>query len=188
VRLPPLLAVLALVLGLAGCGGGDDGDDGRVVEGTGFELELPDGWSDASERARQLEFAGAKPDVVLVGSAVGGFTPRINVIVEAGISPDARLADDVEAGRRALRTGRVGERRIRGADAEVGEATAAGLGGERAAAFDHVRTVEGRRVRTRQIVALRRGTAYTLTYAAPPDAFDAGLGALNEVLATWRWR
>lgn len=181
-----LLVLPILLAALLGACGGDDG--GGTAEGTGFTVEVPDGWADASDRAEALEFAGFRPDLVLVGPPRDGFTPSVNVVVEAGVPPETRLDGYVEAGRAVLRAGRLGEEEIPGGEVELGEVRAAGVGGERAATFDHVRTVDGRRLRARQVVALRGSTAYTLTFTDLAERFDSSVSKLNSVLASWRWR
>jgi hypothetical protein len=192
-----LLVLLGLLCALAlpACGGGGDGgSDGGSgggergeVEGTGYTLDVPAGWEDATSRASELGFAGFQPDVVLVGKQVEGFRPSVNVVLESSLSPDVELGDYVEAGRQVLRRGRLGGQRIPGEDVELGEVRDAGVDGERAASFEHERSIEGRRLRARQIVVLRESSAYTITYTALADRFDAGLRELDRVVASWRW-
>jgi hypothetical protein len=180
-----LVGLLCLTL-CAGCGD-DNGDGGKVVEGTRYELTVPDGWNDQSERADDAEFAGFRPEVILTGEREEGFQPNLNVIHESSLAPDVDLDSYLETTRSQLEGGSVPGADL-GRDVEVGEPAPARLGGERALTFDHSRSVEDKRLKVRQLIALRGGGAYVLTYTALEDRFEDDLGRFESAVDSWRWK
>jgi hypothetical protein len=67
---------LGLLLPLAACGD----DAGEVVEGSAYEVTVPDGWDDESKAGEEVEVAGFSPELVLTGEQADGFATNVNVI------------------------------------------------------------------------------------------------------------
>jgi DcrB len=185
VRVRLLILLLGLAL-LAGCGG-DDGDGGKTVEGSDYELTVPDGWDDRTSRADDLEVAGFEPEVIFTGEREEGFQPNLNVIRESSIAPGVNLDDYVETTREQLQAGSVGDVEL-GSDVELGEPMPSELDGEDAVTMDHERTLETKRIKARQVIVLRDGAAYALTYTALEDRFEDDLERFESAVDSWSWK
>ena len=192
-RLRPIarLALAALALAVAGCGGDDD----DPVEGTGYTYSVPGEWEDVSERAEEeIEVGGYRPDTLVVAEGEDGFATNVNVIREDGVPERitaaqyaevsvAGLRDPVAAGLppelaqavEALNPTRISEPR----DAE--------LDGEEALTWDYHSVQGGREVRVRQVATVMDGAGFTVTLTVLPDRFEEGAGALDEVVESWSW-
>jgi hypothetical protein len=181
-----LVAGLMCLVLLAGCGD-DNGEGGEVVEGTGYELTVPDGWNDRTDRAEDFQFAGFEPDVIFTDDAESGFQVNVNVTREPDIG-SIGLDEYVEAAREIVRQGSIGGEQIPGGGAELGPARPTELDGEEAREFDHTREVQGQQLKLRQRVAVRDGAAYTITYTALEEGFDEDLDAYEAAVESWRWR
>ena len=83
IRSAATVAVLCLLVLLAGCG--SEAGDARA--GSGYELDLPDGWSDDTEEAEEAESA-IRFDSLLRKGREDGFATNVNVIRE-------RVGEDV---------------------------------------------------------------------------------------------
>ncbi len=63
------------------------------------------------------------------------------------------------------------------------------VAGAPARALDYRATFGGRRLHDRQVYAVRDGWGYVVTYSALPGSqYLAIVSALNEFVASWRWR
>jgi hypothetical protein len=49
------------------------------------------------------------------------------------------------------------------------------------------RSEDNGRIRQRQVVAVKDGAIYTITWSVAADAFEAQEATLDEILASWRW-
>jgi hypothetical protein len=176
--------VLALVAASGGCGS----DENEVVGGKGFEVSVPDDWDDATDRAEEVAFAGFAPEILFVGDREEGFQPSINVVRESSLAPDLSLSRYVEAAQEVLEQGTVGGEEIPGEDPEIEKPSRTTLAGEPALSFDQERSIEGKRLRLRQVIALRGRAAYSVTYTALEDRFDDDLGRFRSTLESWRWQ
>lgn len=185
-----LLVAALLAAGLlAGCGG-DDADDGGngAVEGTGYTVELPDGWDDRSDQSEDFAAAGFEPDVVMSDDPEGGFARNINVLRQTSLADGVdvdRLAQD---SRRALQDPELLEQLGGGLEpTDISDVTELQLDGEPARAFDYSSERDGRELRFRQVYAVEGGTGYVITYTALADDFEEGAQALDEVVDSWTW-
>lgn len=185
-----LMATLAL---FSACGGDDDDDGGGggsrpgTVQGTGYEVSAPGGWKNEEDTAKHSR-QGFEPDTILLGRTVEGYQANVNVIRETSLSEGLTVEQYVAAARRLLEQQRqqAGDDKL---SAEpVGQPASASLDGEKAQSLDQVATLQGKRLKQRQVVALRDGVAYILTYSAPADRFDDQVGGLREIVSSWRWR
>jgi hypothetical protein len=188
-----LLAAIALALAVAGCGD----DEEERVEGTGYSYSVPSGWDDVSDEAEdepRLEFAGVRPDSLVVGEREDGFTTNVNVIRETGLPAAmtaqdyariniAGLRDPVAAGFPQELVDVVEELR----PTEISETRASELGGEDAVAWGYLGRQDEHIVRIRQVSAVLDRSGYTVTLTATRERFQDELGALDEVVDSWRW-
>jgi hypothetical protein len=181
-----LLAVLGALL-LAGCGGGDDGGasssaptataaaaaSGSTLEGTGYALTLPGGWRDASEEDTGLSRA---PDAVLASTQ-----PAAVALVTIEDQPEGVAADELL---RTLRRREIDREVVTGA----GEARPFAVAGARGVTYHYDTTSEaGVPLRTRQVVVIRAGKAYTIALTTPVVAFAAANDEFQAILDSWRW-
>lgn len=204
-----LLALLAALVALPGCGGGDDeatpedragtatqpapspgGDRGEArglpVEGTGYTLRAPAGWDDHSDDAEHFQAAGLEPDVVLAGAPREGFAANINVLRQEGLPDGVDVERFADVSHEALR--KASDELTRSLQpSDISEVRELELDGEEARAFDYSGESRGVGLRFRQVFAVRDGAGYIVTYTDRREAFDEGAEVLDAVLATWDW-
>ena len=179
-RTTALLAALVLGASLAGCA--DDGGD--KLEGTGFELEVPDGWHDESDKGDDVGVGGFEPEVVLLGEREEDFTTNVNVIVTptAGFDLDRQVREE----RKLLETGRL-------PDGEQVAAPASSLGPVEpikvdlvdARMYDFELPQDGETLQLRQVIAIHDGNNYAITLTAHPDIFEAATDDFDSLLESW---
>lgn len=180
--------ILLAVLALAGCGG----EDQEQVEGTGYVYAVPDGWEEKA--GEDLEVGGFRPDSVVVGESEDDFATNVNVIREDGVPREITAAQYAEASLAGLR-----DPAAAGLPPEIAEAVEsvrptriseprdAELDGEEAVEWDYRSAQGGRQARVRQVAAVMGGAAYTVTLTVPPDRFEEGNEALDEIVDSWSW-
>ena len=183
---------LVLVAFLAGACG--DEDDTKLVRGTGYEYELPEGWTDESdEDTSELGVAGFEPDTIAAADPDEGFATNVNVILESSLSSDVTPRVYADASQQILRNPSVlrGEaRRVveRLDPREFGARRRIELDGQEAYQLDYTGDQSGRVVRFRGVTTVREGTGYAVTYTALRTRFAESLDDFKRVLDTWRWR
>ena len=168
---------LLLLLPLAACD--DDDDAGKVVGGDGYELTVPDGWSDESDAGAEFEVSGFRPELVIVGDREDGFATNVNII--RGSTPNMGLDEQFRAERAQLLSDL-------GSASGLTEVERMSLDGREARAHEFEFAQEGRTLRARQVFARDAGSTLIVTLTAPPERFDAELGAFTAILESWRWR
>ena len=180
-----LLAVLGALL-LAGCGGDDDGGGGAsattatapawagaTLEGTGYAVTLPAGWRDASEEDTGLS---RKPDLV-----IGSDDPAAVVLVTRDKQPEGVGADELL---RTLRRSEVDREGVSGAS-EVSPMT---VRGARGVTYHYdTKSDGGVTLRTRQVIVIRGGMAYTIALTTPVVLFGESNPEFRSILSSWRW-
>jgi hypothetical protein len=187
-----LLAAIALALAAAGCGDGED-----RVEGSGYSYQVPEGWEDVSDEAEDepsLEFGGLRPDSLVVGEREEGLAPNVAVVRESGVPPGVAAREYVEASIAGLRdpvaaglppdlVEVIEEMRPR----QISRTRTLDLAGEEAVELELTESKDGRVLRVRQVVAVRGGSGYSVALTAARERFEDELGALDEVVESWRW-
>ena len=175
---------MAAVLLLSGCD-----DAGETVKGSTYEVTVPDGWEDESEQADDIEVAGYSPEVILTGQREDGFTTNVNVIRESSLAEDVDLDKYMEATRELLEQGELpGAEGLPAPATGLTEPEPAELDGERALSHDYAISTGGRELRFRQVVTVREGSGYAVTFTALRDRFEEDVGKLDDVVESWRWR
>jgi hypothetical protein len=185
VRAATLATALCLLLPLAACG--DDDDAGEVVERSGYELTVPEGWNDESGAGEEIEVAGFSPDLLLVGEREDGFTTNVNVIRD--VSPNVGLDVQMRAERDLLlQGGAPGIDEDLDAARDLSPVERTTLDGQAARAHEFELPQGERTVRVRQVFTRESGSSYVVSYTALPDRFDDELDAFAAILGSWRWR
>jgi hypothetical protein len=181
-------AIPLVVLALAGCGG----EEQEQVEGTGYVYAVPDGWEE--EDGDDLEAGPFSPDSLVVGESEGGFATNVNVIREPGVPRKVTAAQYAEVNLAGLRDPagagfppEVAERIESVNPRGITEPRDAELDGEEAVEWEYRSTQGGRDLRIRQVAAVMGGAGYTVTLTVPPDGFEDGSEALDEVVGSWSW-
>jgi hypothetical protein len=183
-----IAALLLALTAFAAAGCGDD-DSKDAAEGTGYEVELPGGWTQSDEQA-EVGTAGIETDSVWFGPTVEAFRINGNVIIEGSLARGTRVRDYVEAGRRILRDARAREQLglsdgVRPSKFEPLRTTS--LDGDAAISTGYVNEAGGKRLRVKQVAAIRDGKAYNITYTAPEDRFADQLDEFDAIVASWKW-
>ena len=185
-RAATALSVLALVL--AGCGGDDDGGGGKsastpapksdaaAAKGTGYTLTPPEGFRDLKDK---FEGSAVRVDLAYAEQKGGDFATNIVVIREQP-GGDFELGDAVDAFTKQAEAqaddngiGEVEDRELDGVEAKTW-------------AFQR-RSDDASKVRQRQVVAVKDGAIYTITWSAAADEFEVQEATLDDILASWRW-
>jgi len=188
------LPTLLLGVGLGACGGDDDRTT-DVVSGTGYEYDLPEGWTDATEsgadvvsehglRAEQVDSLAAEE---APASPFGG--AGITVVIPRG--PAVTLG----------RLTRTAVREVNGAIAasDPGIAAVQGyerptpprpteLGGERAMEFSFGAPDTGLEHRVRRLIAVHEDTPYIIGFVAPKSSLRASNEQFEDIISSWTWR
>ncbi len=173
--------LLALGLLLAGCGGDDDAGDGDgalrkgAASGTGYALQLAEGWKDATKDA---EGSVIRFDLV-VAKQGATFNTNVNVIREK-LPEDAALEDLRKIYRGQLTS--VGAKNISGT-------RPAAVDDEDAFTYEYDQQGStGEQIHGRQVAVVHDGHAHTITLSALATEFDAANQEFSQMLRSWRWK
>jgi hypothetical protein len=193
VRLRVVIAV-AGCLAIGACGSDESDDREKTVAGKGYDFTAPKGWADRSDTdPEDLEFAGFRPDTLVVADEVEGFRANVNVVREGSIpehvdSDDyARLATETLKHPERL-GGEAGEELSKLRPREFSAPRDTELDGEEAVTQSYTSEREDKLLRFRQVLAVREGVAYTVTYTALRDRFPDDLPGYERMLRSWHWR
>jgi hypothetical protein len=184
-RVVVALSVLALML--AGCG--DDGggeksvstpapkSDAPAAEGTGYTLQPPGDFGDLSDK---FEGSAIRVDLAYAEKGGGdGFATNLVVIRERP-GGEFELEDAVDVFTKQAES--------QATDEGISEVEDRELDGVPAKSWAFQRRGEDNgRIRQRQVVAVKDGAIYTITWSVAADEFDAQEATLDEILASWRW-
>jgi hypothetical protein len=138
------------------------GEGGKTISRSSYAVTLPDGWKDITRSAKQKQL-----DLVLSSAAA-----TMNVVRETSLPAGITLEQYFEAGRAQA------EAKL----PRTPESTT--LGGEDAITY----TFPHEALRQRQVVALRDGVAYVVTFGARKGRFDDAAKDFDAILASWRWK
>ena len=181
-------ALFVLVVMVAGCGDDDGGgaesaskpapkSDASSAKGTGYTLQVPEDFRDL---AREFEGSAIRVDLAYAQKSSDGFATNIVVIREQP-GGDFKLQDAVDAFTKQAESqaddegiSGVEDREIDGVEAKTW-------------AFQRREGEDKGKIRQRQVVAVKDGGIYTITWSVAADAFEAQEATLDEILASWRW-
>jgi hypothetical protein len=150
---------------LGGCGPGG--------APAGFDVDLPDGWKNTTQRAELT--TNQDFELVYEGPEEGGITASI-AIVRVEAAEGATLSQIARSGQRNI--GKAYG--LAGAD---GPPVDTRLGGEPAVQLEY----EAEDGRVRQVGALHAGHFYLASFTAAKTAFDHRVEAFDGLLRSWRW-
>jgi hypothetical protein len=190
---------LRVVIALAGClaigaCGSDDADREKTVAGKGYDFTAPKGWSDRSDAdSEDLEFAGFRPDTLVVADEAENFRANVNVVREGSIPEHVDADDYARLARETLKDptrlgGEAGEELAKLKPREFSEPRDTELDGEEAVSQSYTSERDDKLVRLRQVLAIRDGVAFTVTYTALRDRFREDLPDFDRMVDSWRWR
>ena len=169
--LPLLLVVPVLAVALPACGSSEE-----KVEGSGYSVELPDGWKDRTDDAEK-QTGGIKVDRLFIGPRVEGFATNVNVLREARPA-NASLEEIEQRGRPQIRG--VGGKNI-------SQAKPVELGDERALSHTYRISQQGKQLRGEQYIAIHDGRVYNVTVTSVPSAFADAQKDFKEIADSWKW-
>jgi hypothetical protein len=191
IRRSLLVPLAAMALALGGCS-----DEEQRVDGSGYTYAVPDGWEDASDEAGDIDLPmeGLLIDSAVTGDRVDDFTTNVNVVREGGLPAGATTREYAAVSLRNLRDPAAAglppdvARQLEAIDEEsLSETPGAELGGREAVEWEYRTSYPGQETQVRQVSAVRDGAAFTVTLTAVPDAFEDGIPAFEEVVASWEW-
>ena len=190
-----VLGVLALVLVLVGAGiaialvagGGDDDTKDTASEaalsedtlgGEGYAFSLPEGWSDATDEAKDQDAPGTIDTVAVWGEKLDG--SRANVIVEAS----SGVGDaDLESLRSTWESNMSG---AAGSTPQDHDGTT--IDGEEAIGAKFERDNDsGTAIVQIAYLTVHEDTAYSITLSAKQDDADEATAAYEALLGGWTW-
>jgi hypothetical protein len=185
-RILAALSVWALLAGLpAGCGGDDDvrststpaaKSDAPAAEGTGYTVELPEGFRDVTSR---FDGSAIRVDLAYVKKVDSGFATNFVVIREQP-SGEFQLDDVMETF--------IKQAEVQATDAGISEVEDRELDRVPAKTYSFLsRNEENGPVRQRQVIAVKGDAIYTITWSVSADEFEAQEATLKRTLASWRW-
>jgi len=196
-----LAAIAALAL-VAGCGDDDTNTEtdtetgdaaalsGTLIEGDGYSFDLAEGYEegDASGLAESLGAAaqGATVDSLATGETINEFATNLNVVITESL-PSEDLDEVVEASLDGLQE-QLDALGLGGTEIEVlAEPSETTLGDEEARQYDFVTTVEDTTYTQRQLVVLRDGRGYTITFSADGESYEEEVAGFEAMMESWEW-
>lgn len=169
------IAIVVLTCSLvfvAGCGS----KAGDARSGSGYEVDLPDGWSDDTEEAEEAETA-IRFDSLLRKEREDGFATNVNVIRER-VGDDVALGDVEDTYEQQLR---------QFGASNIGKPVERELDGDPAVVRDYDYDQQGMDLAGRQLAVVHGGRLYTVTFTALATAFDDEVAEYEQILDSWRW-
>ena len=194
VRVALCLLFIACPLAFAACG---DSSDGGKFDGSGYSLEIADGWEDTTEAAPSVDDLGfddpalsaISVDATITGEESDDFAANLAVVTtEAPGSATARKLAEANL-ETASAQGSLPEGAGGGAiDVSGSEIEETELGGEPAASYEQVVGSPAGEARQLQLYAVRDGTAYAVTYSGlDAGQYEEQLPDVQAMLGSWTW-
>jgi hypothetical protein len=149
---------------------------GKTARGTGYSVVVPEGWKDAAARAKASGMPNV--DLLLAGRTTDAFASNVNVLRVPAQGAD--LAALVSAGRDQIETDLKGSRL-------VGEAQKVDVGGTPGLSYEYTHSSNRKPLHAKQVVAVRDGNAYIITFTAHKKSFSSDVPAFNQILSSWSW-
>ena len=174
-----------------------DSNDGGRFDGSGYTLEIVDGWEDTTEAAPSVDDLGfddpalsaISVDATITGEESDDFAPNLAVVTTeapgnatARKLAEANLATTRDQGSLPAGAGG-GAIDVSGSEVEETE-----LGGEPAASYEQVTGSPVGDARQLQLYAVRDGTAYAVTYSGLDSGqYQDDLPDVEAMLDSWTW-
>jgi hypothetical protein len=150
---------------------------GKTASGTGYSVVVPEGWEDATAKAT----ASGMPfrvDLLLAGPTTDSFATNVNFL--RGPAQGADLAAIVSASRDRIETD-LRDARL------LGETQQIDLGGTPGLSYEFTHSSNRKPLHAKQVVAIRAGNAYFVTFTAHEKSFSSDVRAFDQVLSSWSW-
>ena len=150
---------------------------GKTASGTGYSVVVPEGWEDATAKATASGMP-FRADLLLARPTTDAFGTNVNFL--RGPTQGADLAAIVSAGRDRietdLRDGRL-----------LGETQQIDLGGTPGLGYEFTHSSNRKPLHAKQVVAVRDGNAYFVTFTALEKSFSSDVPAFDQILSSWSW-
>ena len=181
--MPRLLLIMIAVLSavaIAGCGeeeksaGGGGSGGGSGESGTGYTVEIPEGWTDQTKTA---DGSAVKVDRIWAGKPKGDFATNIVVIRETPAGSPS-LDQVMEAFKSQVEP--------LADDQGLGTVEETELDGEPARTYAY--KMDKKEVRQRQVVSVKDDAVYTITFSAAAGEFEAEEASFDAFRDSWRWK
>lgn len=189
-----LCLVIIVCAAFPACG---DSNDGGSLDGSGYSLEIADGWEDTTAEAPSVDdlgiddpaLAAVSVDATVSADESDGFAPNLSVVT----TPAPGKATALKLAEANLETSRAQATLPSGAgggalDFSESVVERTELGGEPAASYEQVAETPPGDVRQRQIYTVDGGSAYAITFSALDEGqYAENLPAVEAMLDTWTW-
>lgn len=193
-RIALCLVLIPCLAAFPACG---TSNDGGAFDGSGFSLEIADGWEDTTDDAPSVDelglddpaLAAVNVEGTIAGEESDDFAPNLAIVS----TPAPGKADAERLAQANLRTTQASGSLPSGAgggaiDTSGSEVEKTELGDEPAASYEQVADAPQGEVRQLQIYAIRGGTAYALTYSGLDSGqYDENLPTVEAMLDSWTW-
>jgi hypothetical protein len=193
-RIALCLGLIACLAAFPACGGSNEGG---AFDGSGYTLEIADGWEDTTDEAPSVgdlgiddpAIAAISVDATITGEESDGFAPNLAIVT----TPAPGKATALKLAEANLRTTQASGELPSGAgggaiDTSGAEVEETDLGGEPAASYEQVSEAPQGEARQLQIYAVHEGTAYALTYSGLESGqYEENLPDVEAMLSSWEW-
>jgi hypothetical protein len=186
--------VIIACVALPACGSSSDGGS---IDGSGYSIEIADGWVDTTEEAPSVDdlglddpaLAAITVDATVAADESDGFAPNLTIVT----TPAPRRATARKLAEANLETSRAQGSLPSGAgggalDLSESEVEETELGGEPAGSYEQLAEAPPGEVRQLQIYAVDGDTAYAITYSGLDDGqYEENLPVVEQMLDSWAW-
>jgi hypothetical protein len=193
----PRVALCLVIIACAALSACGSSNDGGPFDGSGYSIEVADGWVDTTEEAPSVDdlglddpaLAALTVDATLTAGESDDFAPNLSVVT----TPAPRKATALELAKANLETSRAQGSLPSGAgggalDFTESEVEETELGGEPAASYEQLAEAPPGNVRQLQIYAVAGGTAYAITYSGLDEGqYEERLPEVEQMLDSWTW-